>query len=295
MSEISLRTDQYRQVLRARGVPEALIEPMATRHEGRALISGLSSMRGAFVFGLLGYVALVVVWPHLMRLYVSARGLDTGALMFFYSDLQLLGLAFLLIPLICWSYAGYLKRQAVLLPHPAANDLISRLRILTPIETVTKPARAVAGVRNATTEVEAVAAIARNHRQKLRYVMIGGVVMTLIWGVIFHDYYWVITPTEVRMSGFGKSETYALSDITHIEVGCVSGASPMLIYRLHLGTQTLNLMDAQANRSDTILAAEMKAVALRLKALNIPNVVSPVGFEDRCREAWGTRVGVQVR
>jgi hypothetical protein len=265
---------QRRDILTARGVPEAFIENIATRRD--YLISPTITAL-AFSFMGIGLGAGLASWliDHFadwMWDYVTHAGLNVNARLFFYSNIQQFSFIFLMIgimgiPSLLWLY---FNRKVA--PYPAPNETATSLREPANDQISHWMLRYIQHeAQTAKTETEFLAGSSKGSLIVVSWMTAG---LFVIAGIIFalgHGHFWALYPDRLVAHDFGQEKVYRLEDVTTVTLGCNhTDDGEYLIYKLHFAGGKFNLDDGDLELTEAAFLDRLEQVNndLRLK----PNI-----------------------
>jgi hypothetical protein len=294
---------QRRDILRARGVPEAFIEDIATRRDVEkwrtvwAAILYLFPVGGVFLVLLFGSEVIlggIIEWT----------GVKDGTILFHYEDIYLAPAFLILI----WAHLNF-SGSAVLLiegrvrPHPSGHFMASHLREFYGDENKIESVRQLSPENIAgRTEKEFLAHFYRDDIRNFRR----GTTLTLVAFVVLYiggqGNYWRLTNNGIESHRFWARKDYRFDQIQNVSVGCnltTDERSGVAHYEIHFKNRTIPVDRVLFQSGDKLGFKKVEAFDARLHQMKIPYrqwqgdwIVSPATGKDAelCYRQLGKRL-----
>lgn len=259
--------EERREILRARGVPETLIEKLATRKSGliSASIFGMMlRMVGVLLGGWIGFQAFEY-YPFILNRYVEARGFATGSDLFHYARWQegaILALSFGVMVLPTFLYISLTRKPK---PYPDYNYLASCLRADGNGDSY--PFRRFFDKLPHDVFEEKLLLKYSYYLLKIMGLWILG---PLFAGMIIlisgHKHYWGLYDQKIVTHSFGQKTVYDLRDVRSVTLGCNEAKdASALIYEVQFPSKTISLDDGDFGLDRKTLFERLEAIDKMLR------------------------------
>jgi len=288
-----------REILRARLIPEAIIEKLATRRESffnrkASVVLAFSSI----VLATIAVVVIVSIYSRALKTYIAVLENRPDTILFHYSEIQgfsVLALMLSVFVLPFWIINIFLIKPK---PYPAPDSTASALRTMSGLEKKEMAVRPIPKrLRESSLSEEAF--IWTYNVRVFRFFTLMLVIPLCIGSLIFvlgKDYYWLLKSDVFSVHRFGSVKSYSLNDVKYVSVGCneVKGQGD-LVYSLHFKDRALSLSEGGDNLKASQLFDRIATIDLKLRAKGtrfvrwrwlVQNPMAP-----KCLEYWAEQAG----